>query len=84
MESEMKSNMSGTWSPKMPEGLDLEFTHHPLTMRRVVNLIIAMERLKGSRSESVLSTEFRDEHLLNIMLESIVEGNHTLYFNSIT
>lgn len=59
-------------SPKMPTGLDMEFTHHPLTMRRVVNLIIAMERLKGSRSESLLSTEFRHENLLD-MLEGIVE-----------
>lgn len=61
----------------MPKGLDLEISHHPLTMRRVVNLVIAMERLKASTSESVLSTEFRDENLLNIMLDSFVEGNHT-------
>lgn len=77
MESEMKCNVSEMQSPKMPKGLDLEITHHPLTMRRVVNLIVAMERLKGTRSESVLSTEFKDEQLLNIMMESIVEGNHT-------
>lgn len=73
----MKSNVSEMWSPKMPKGLELEITHHPMTMKRVVNLIIAMERLKDSRSESLLSTEFRDESLLNIMLDSIVEGNHT-------
>ncbi|XP_041793891.1 interleukin-1 beta-like [Chelmon rostratus] len=73
MESEMKSNVSEMWSPKMPKGLELEITHHPMTMKRVVNLIIAMERLKDSRSESLLSTEFRDESLLNIMLDSIVE-----------
>nr|ACQ99510.1 interleukin-1 beta [Latris lineata] len=71
MESEMRCNVSEMWSPKMPKGLDLEITHHPLTMRRVVNLIVAMERLKGS--ESALSTELRDENLLNFMLESIVE-----------
>ncbi|KAM9857790.1 interleukin-1 beta-like [Aulostomus maculatus] len=73
MESKMKWNMSEKWSSKMPNGLSLEVSHHPLTMRSVVNLIIAMERLKGSQAESVLSTEFRDEHLLNIMLEDIVE-----------
>lgn len=61
----------------MPQGLDLEITHHPLTMKRVVNLIIATERMKGSQSEHLLGTEFRDENLLNIMLDSIVEGNHT-------
>lgn len=73
MESEMSCNMSEMWSNKMPHGLDLEISHHPLTMRRVANLIIAMDRLKGSRSETVLSTDFRDENLLNIMLDSIVE-----------
>lgn len=77
MESEMKCNMSKMWSSEMPRGLDLEISHHPLTMRHVVNLIIATERLKASISESVLSTEFRDENLLNIMLDSIVEGNYT-------
>lgn len=73
----MACNVSDMWSPKMPEGLELEYVHHPLTMKRVVNLIIAMERLKAGGSEPVLSTEFRDEHLLSIMLESIVEGNYT-------
>lgn len=63
------------WTKKMPEGLDLEISHHPRTMKHVVNLIIAMERLKAGRPESIISTDFRDENLLNIMLESIVEGN---------
>uniref|UniRef100_A0A672JFJ4 Interleukin-1 n=1 Tax=Salarias fasciatus TaxID=181472 RepID=A0A672JFJ4_SALFA len=61
------------WSLKMPEGLDLEVSHHPLTMKCVANLVIAMQRLKGHGPESVLSTGFRDEHLLSIMLESLVE-----------
>ncbi|XP_056231442.1 interleukin-1 beta-like [Seriola aureovittata] len=73
MESEMKCNLSEMWSSKMPKGLDLEISHHPMTMRRVANLIIAMERLKAGTSESVLSTEFRDENLLNIMMENMVE-----------
>uniref|UniRef100_A0A3B4WVW1 Interleukin-1 beta n=1 Tax=Seriola lalandi dorsalis TaxID=1841481 RepID=A0A3B4WVW1_SERLL len=71
MESEMKCNLSEMWSSKMPKGLDLEISHHPMTMRRVANLIIAMERLKAGTSESVLSTEFRDENLLNIMMENM-------------
>ncbi|XP_028269439.1 interleukin-1 beta-like [Parambassis ranga] len=74
MESQMSCSMSDMWSLKMPKGLDLEISHHPLTMRRVVNLIVAMERLKSHKSsESVQGTEFREENLLNIMLESIVE-----------
>nr|BAM66989.1 interleukin 1 beta [Paralichthys olivaceus] len=73
MESKMECNVSQMWSAKMPQGLNLEISHHPMTMRSVVNLIIAMERLKGSHSESVLSTSFTDENLLNIMMENIVE-----------
>ncbi|XP_071761062.2 interleukin-1 beta-like [Centroberyx gerrardi] len=77
MASGLKCNVmkhtSEMWSSKMPEGLALEISHHPLTMKRVANLIIAMDRLKGSRSELLLSSEFRDENLLSIMLESAVE-----------
>ncbi|XP_060894279.1 interleukin-1 beta-like [Labrus mixtus] len=73
MDSKMQCNMSKQWTPKMPKGMDLEYSHHPLTMRRVVNLIIAIEKLKSGASESLLSTEFRDENLLNMMMESIVE-----------
>lgn len=71
----MKSNDSKMLKSKMPEGLDLEISNHPLTMKSVVNLIIALDRLKGSSSsESLLSTEFRDENLLNIMMDSVMEG----------
>lgn len=77
MESEMKSNVSSMWSSKMPEGLDLQISNHPVTLKSVVNLIIAMERLKSSTSESLLSTDFSDDNLINIMLDNIVEGNCT-------
>ncbi|XP_026198056.1 interleukin-1 beta [Anabas testudineus] len=73
MEAVMTCNMPKRWNPKMPKGLDLEFTHHPISMRRVVNIIIALERLKARSSESVLGTEFRDENLLNLIFENIVE-----------
>nr|AZL87291.1 interleukin-1 beta [Trachinotus ovatus] len=73
MESEMKCNISQMWSPKLPKGLDLEISHHPMTMKHVANLIIALERLRAGTPESVLSTEFRDENLVGIMLESLVE-----------
>lgn len=63
--------MSGAWSPTMPEGLAFEVSHHPLTMKQVVNLIVTMERFKGH--EAPVSTEFRDEDLLNMMLDSFME-----------
>ncbi|XP_028314253.1 interleukin-1 beta-like [Gouania willdenowi] len=71
------SNSSNTWSHKMPEGVDLEISHHPLTMKKVAHLIIAMERLKGSRSRSVLRTDFRDQNLLSIMLDGFMEVYET-------
>lgn len=75
MESEM-CNLSEMWSKKMPKGLGLEISHKPPSMRHVANLIIAIERLKAGMQEIVLSTDFRDENLLNIMLESFIEGIH--------
>lgn len=69
MESQKK------WTLKMAEGVDMEISNQPPKMRSVVNLIIAMERLKANASETLLSTEFRDEQLLSFMLESIVEGD---------
>ncbi|XP_061623105.1 interleukin-1 beta [Phyllopteryx taeniolatus] len=63
-------------SPKLPAGLDLELCHHPLTMRKVVNLVVAMERLKGSRTEMALRNKFSGESFLNIMIDDIVEVFH--------
>uniref|UniRef100_A0A665UTN0 Interleukin-1 n=1 Tax=Echeneis naucrates TaxID=173247 RepID=A0A665UTN0_ECHNA len=71
MESKMNDNMSEML--KMPEGVDSEISHHPVTVKEVANFIIDIERMKPDTSESVLSTEFRDENLVNIMLDSIVE-----------
>ncbi|KAM3867432.1 interleukin-1 beta [Diretmus argenteus] len=64
----------------MPHGLGLQISHHPLSMRRVVNLIIAMDRFKDNRM--VQSSAFRDEDLLNIMLENIVEEQFVLEVSS--
>ncbi|XP_072288508.1 interleukin-1 beta-like [Eucyclogobius newberryi] len=68
MESEMMCRAS-----RLPSPVNFQISHHPLTMRRVVNLVIAMERLKNSVAQTLLSPDFRDESLLSIMLESIVE-----------
>lgn len=61
MESQKKLSL------KMSKNLDMEIIHHPPKMRSVVNLIIAMERMKAGM------LEYRDEELLSFMLESIVE-----------
>ncbi|KAJ3580615.1 hypothetical protein NHX12_034313 [Muraenolepis orangiensis] len=69
-----RTSSSERWSGRMPQGMDLERIKHPLTMRQVVNLVIAVDRLDGrSHSKTVRSSEFRDEDLINILLESAVE-----------
>ncbi|XP_034026706.1 interleukin-1 beta-like [Thalassophryne amazonica] len=60
-------------SLKMPQGLGLQISHHPLTMKQVASLIIAVERLKVGQPETVLSSEFRDEHLLDLMIDHFIE-----------
>ncbi|XP_010867214.2 interleukin-1 beta isoform X2 [Esox lucius] len=60
------------WSPRISEGIHLEVTKHPFTMRRMANLIIATERFKGSQKCSI-GTEFRDQDLLNVLLEALDE-----------
>ncbi|XP_056447625.1 interleukin-1 beta [Gadus chalcogrammus] len=72
--SSMKQTTSSEhWSDRMPQGMDLEITNHPLTMKQVVHLVIAIDRLKGSQSEQVQSSEFRDEDLLNLLLENALD-----------
>ncbi|XP_048877305.1 interleukin-1 beta [Brienomyrus brachyistius] len=52
-------------------GIKLEVTLHPHNMRQVVNLIIATHRIKNN--QRLNGTEFSDQELLSIMLESVVE-----------
>lgn len=54
------------WS--LSKGLDMEIVHHVPKMRSVVNLVIAMERLKAG------VMELHDGELLSLMLENTVEG----------
>uniref|UniRef100_A0AAZ3QNC1 Interleukin-1 n=1 Tax=Oncorhynchus tshawytscha TaxID=74940 RepID=A0AAZ3QNC1_ONCTS len=63
---------SNSWSSKLPQGLDVEISHHPITLRCVANLIIVMERLNGGKGFAL----GRDESLLNFLLESAVEGSY--------
>ncbi|XP_024274044.1 interleukin-1 beta [Oncorhynchus tshawytscha] len=72
---------STAWSSKLPQGLDLEVSHHPITMRHIANLIIAMERLKGGEGVT-MGTEFKDKDLLNFLLESAVEEHIVLELES--
>lgn len=54
------------------EGLRIEVTKEPLSMRSVANVIIALQRLK--HTQSVQSTEFTDQELFNIFMENVIEG----------
>ncbi|KAL0979018.1 hypothetical protein UPYG_G00179400 [Umbra pygmaea] len=78
MESEstcflMKNDFnSKPWSPRLPNGMRLEVTHHPFNLRKVVNLIIATEKFKGAQKLN-MGTEFRDEDLVNFLLEAFEE-----------
>ncbi|KAK6313530.1 hypothetical protein J4Q44_G00168770 [Coregonus suidteri] len=72
---------SAAWSAKLPQGLDLEVSCHPITMRHIANLIIAMERLKGGKGVT-MGTEFKDKDLLNFLLESAVEEHIVLELES--
>lgn len=48
--------------------IDLEVSEHPHSMRQVVNLIIALNRMKAQ------STEFTEDELYNILFENLEEG----------
>ncbi|XP_062410699.1 interleukin-1 beta [Sardina pilchardus] len=52
-------------------GIDIEVTDEPHNMRQLVNLVIAVHRLKKTLKPQ--STEFSDEELCNIFFENVVE-----------
>ncbi|KTG34669.1 hypothetical protein cypCar_00029572, partial [Cyprinus carpio] len=51
--------------------IKLELSSHPHSMRQVVNIIIAVERLKHIKNMS--SGKFCDEELLGFILENVIE-----------
>uniref|UniRef100_A0A3B4BHS8 Interleukin-1 n=1 Tax=Periophthalmus magnuspinnatus TaxID=409849 RepID=A0A3B4BHS8_9GOBI len=57
----------------LPSPVNLEISHHPLSMRRVVNVVIAMEHMKNSVAQSLLSPGFGDENLLSNLFENMIE-----------
>ncbi len=56
----------------MNTDIKLEVSPHPHSMRRVVNIIIAVERLKHIKEMS--SDKFCEAALLNFFLENVIEG----------
>ncbi|KAM9823366.1 interleukin-1 beta [Syngnathus typhle] len=72
----MASETMSPVNPSLPPGLGLEVSHHPLTMRQVVNLVVAVERLKGSRTETALKRNCSGGNLFSIMMDDLVEVIH--------
>lgn len=68
----MDSGVSQSSRCDLHEGLRIEVTKEPLSMRSVANVIIALQRLK--HTQSVQSTEFTDQELFNIFMENVIEG----------
>ncbi|TSM28087.1 Metal transporter CNNM3 [Bagarius yarrelli] len=55
------------------QGLRIEVTKEPFSMRSVANVVIALQRLK--HIQRVQSTEFTDKDLFNIFMENVIEEN---------
>nr|CAE51868.1 interleukin-1 beta [Ictalurus punctatus] len=53
------------------EGLRIEVTKEPLSMRQVANVVIALQRLK--LTQNIQSTEFTDQELFNVFIENVIE-----------
>ncbi|KAB5543404.1 hypothetical protein PHYPO_G00078740 [Pangasianodon hypophthalmus] len=53
------------------KGLRIEVTKEPFSMRRVANVVIALQRLK--HTQNIKSTEFTDQELFNIIMENVIE-----------
>ncbi|MCI4388138.1 hypothetical protein PGIGA_G00082100 [Pangasianodon gigas] len=53
------------------KGLRIEVTKEPFSMRRVANVVIALQRLK--HTQNIQSTEFTDQELFNIIMENVIE-----------
>lgn len=66
------SGVSQSGRCDLHKGLRIEVTTEPLSMRRIANVIIALQRLKPS--QSFQSTEFTDQELFNIFMENVIEG----------
>ncbi|XP_072514438.1 interleukin-1 beta [Salminus brasiliensis] len=56
------------------KGLRIEISEHPYSMRKVANIVIALQKLQKFRhTEKVQSMEFTEHELFSIVMESVVE-----------
>nr|AFN02623.1 interleukin-1 beta [Ctenopharyngodon idella] len=55
----------------MHEGIKLEMWRHSTSMKQVVNIIIALERVKNIKPKS---SEFGEEEVLNIIMENVIQA----------
>lgn len=62
---------------ELHSGVAIEVCEQAHDMRQVVNLIIALNRIK--KWQKVQSTEFTDDELHNILFENLVEGNYQFW-----
>lgn len=54
----------------MDEGIKLEMWRHSSSMKQVVNIIIALKRMKHIKTKS---SEFGEEEVLNIIMDSVIQ-----------
>nr|WEM32073.1 interleukin-1 beta [Mylopharyngodon piceus] len=55
----------------MHEGIKLEMSRHSSSMKQVVNIIIALKRMKNVKPKS---SEFGEEEVLNIIMENVIQA----------
>lgn len=65
----------------MHKDIKLELSPHPHSMRKVVNIVIAVEKLKHIKKMS--SGKFCEDALLNIILENVIEGTVSKLLSSL-
>ena len=58
----------------MDKGINLEMWRHSSSMKQVVNIIIALKRMKHIKTKS---SEFGEEEVLNIIMDSVIQGTTT-------
>ncbi|XP_077570430.1 interleukin-1 beta [Stigmatopora nigra] len=60
-------------SPELPAGLGLEFSHHPVTMRQLVTLVVSIKRFKDGPTKTALENKLTAEGSCSINIDDIME-----------